>query len=140
RSSWTRRSPACTWDGSARSSPSSLTSRRSTSAWRRPAPTSPTTTGTEAGARQARPEPSDVISAARLRRLAALALLLAAAPAGAEAGHPLTLWRVDGVENRVYLLGSVHLLRPEDHPLPAGIEDAYHDADTLVMEMDVDDV
>ncbi len=81
-----------------------------------------------------------MISAARLRRLAALALLLAAAPAGAEAGHPLTLWRVDGVENRVYLLGSVHLLRPEDHPLPAGIEDAYHDADTLVMEMDVDDV
>lgn len=47
---------------------------------------------------------------------------------------------MDGAENRVYLLGSIHLLREDDHPLPAVIEQAYEEAETLVMEMDVDDV
>lgn len=73
------------------------------------------------------------------RWLAVCALLLAGAAAAEESGHPVTMWRMDGAENRIYLLGSIHLLRPGDHPLPAVIDQAYEDADTLLMEMDVDD-
>ncbi len=71
--------------------------------------------------------------------VACLCLLIAAA-AGAADGHPVTMWRVDGEQNRVYLLGSVHLLRAGDHPLPAIIDDAYADAETIVMEVDMDDL
>jgi uncharacterized protein len=67
-----------------------------------------------------------------------LCLLLAFA-AAAEPGHPVTMWRVDGTQNRLYLLGSVHLLRPADHPLPSVIGTAYADAETIVMEVDMDD-
>jgi len=62
------------------------------------------------------------------------------APRAEDAGHPLTLWRVDGAENSVYLLGSIHLLRAEDHPLPRAIDAAYADAEVLVMELDMDDL
>jgi len=53
---------------------------------------------------------------------------------------PSTLWQASGVHNRIYLLGSVHLLRESDHPLPAAIYQAYDDADTLIMEIDMDDM
>ena len=70
-----------------------------------------------------------------------LALVLAAShgcavesPAG-----PL-LWQVEGDDNTVYLLGSVHLLRAEDYPLPLAFDQAYSDAERLVMELDMDDL
>ena len=56
------------------------------------------------------------------------------------AGHPVTMWMAEGTTNRVYLLGSVHLLRREDHPLPAVIDSAYDDAELLFMELDMDDL
>ena len=55
-------------------------------------------------------------------------------------GHPVTLWIAEGTANRVYLLGSVHLLRDQDHPLPRVIDDVYDDAETLYMELDMDDL
>lgn len=67
-------------------------------------------------------------------------LLLAAAAPAAETGHPVTMWQLDGAQNRLYLLGSVHLLRAEDHPLPSIIDTAYADAETIVMEVDMDDI
>jgi uncharacterized protein YbaP (TraB family) len=51
--------------------------------------------------------------------------------------HALPLWKIDGAENRVYLLGSVHMLRMTDHPLPSAIYDAYNDAEALIMEVDI---
>ena len=77
----------------------------------------------------------------RQRRLL-LAFLLAGltSPAGADGGHPLSLWQVSGQGNRVYLLGSIHLLREQDHPLPSAIYDAYADSDKLIMELDMDDL
>jgi hypothetical protein len=69
-----------------------------------------------------------------------LLCVVASAPRAEEAGHPLTLWRVDGSANSVYLLGSIHLLRAEDHPLPRAIDAAYADADVLIMELDMDDL
>ena len=56
------------------------------------------------------------------------------------AGHPVTMWMAEGAANRVYLLGSVHLLRRQDHPLPQVIDSAYDDAETLFMELDMDDL
>lgn len=62
------------------------------------------------------------------------------------AGHavaddePAMLWVAQGNQNSVYLLGSIHLLRPEDHPLPSAIQLVYDDADVLVMELDMDDL
>jgi uncharacterized protein YbaP (TraB family) len=73
--------------------------------------------------------------------VAGATLLLAAVTAVAgDAGHLVTAWRMDGARNRIYLLGSVHLLREEDHPLPAVIDELYREAETLLMEMDVDDI
>ena len=37
------------------------------------------------------------------------------------------VWMAEGASNRVYLLGSVHLLRRQDHPLPQVIDAAYDD-------------
>jgi uncharacterized protein YbaP (TraB family) len=53
--------------------------------------------------------------------------------------HLLPLWQVDGAENRVYLLGSIHLLRENDYPLSPVIYDVYRDAEVLYMELDMDD-
>ncbi len=52
----------------------------------------------------------------------------------------MTLWRAQGISNSVYLLGSIHLLREEDHPLPSVIDEAYEDAEVLIMELDMDDL
>jgi len=50
------------------------------------------------------------------------------------------MWQVDGRTNSVYLLGSIHLLREQDHPLPSVIDSAYEDAEVIVMELDMDDL
>lgn len=68
-----------------------------------------------------------------------LCLLSGAASAG-EQDHAVTLWRVAGEVNSVYLLGSIHLLREKDHPLPSVIDEAYDDAEVIVMELDMDDM
>jgi uncharacterized protein YbaP (TraB family) len=69
-----------------------------------------------------------------------LLFVVASAARGDDGSHPLTLWRVDGNANAIYLLGSIHLLRPEDHPLPRAIDAAYEDAEIVVMELDMDDL
>jgi uncharacterized protein YbaP (TraB family) len=69
---------------------------------------------------------------------AAASLLGFAVPADARDRH--TLWTVEGEHNTVYLLGSIHVLRAGDEGLPAAAEDAYDDAEQLVMEIDLDDV
>ena len=79
----------------------------------------------------------------RARRFtaAAVAILLASATLRvATADHPLPLWQIDGDSNRVYLLGSVHLLRKQDYPLPSALYAAYDDAEALIMELDMDDL
>lgn len=45
-----------------------------------------------------------------------------------------------GRHNTVYLLGSIHVLRPGDYPLPGVVQDAYRDAASLVMEINLADV
>jgi len=72
--------------------------------------------------------------------LTLVALLLSPAVWPDTGGHPVTLWRAAGQSNSVYLLGSIHLLRPGDYPLPLAIDAAYAEAEVLVMELDMDDL
>jgi len=60
---------------------------------------------------------------------------LSAAPSGA-----LPLWELTGTGNRITVLGSIHLLRATDYPLPAAVGKALDGADILVMEIDMDDL
>ena len=75
-----------------------------------------------------------------LFRIHCLALLAISCPALADDAHPLMLWQVDGSNNSVYLLGSIHMLREEDYPLPSAIYEVYEEAEVLVMELDMDDL
>jgi uncharacterized protein YbaP (TraB family) len=69
--------------------------------------------------------------------VAALLPLVAGAD---EDGRAMSLWQVDGENNTIYLLGSIHMLRAQDHPLPPAIYAAYDDAEMLIMELDMDDL
>ncbi|HMN45322.1 MAG TPA: TraB/GumN family protein [Povalibacter sp.] len=73
-----------------------------------------------------------------LASLLVLALVQTASAAdSAPARH--ALWSLQGKTNTVYLLGSVHFLKPSDE-LPAALDAAYRDAERLVMEIDMDDL
>lgn len=70
----------------------------------------------------------------------ALLCILASSSWADESGHPVTMWKMDGKTNSVYLLGSIHMLREQDHPLPSVIDSAYDDAEVIIMELDMDDM
>ncbi|HZX81461.1 MAG TPA: TraB/GumN family protein [Lysobacter sp.] len=74
--------------------------------------------------------------------LALAGLLLAlpvsgSAPTPAQAAAPPVplLWKVSDGDNRLYLLGSFHLLRKSDYPLSSDIEAAFDDAESLAFEV-----
>jgi uncharacterized protein len=50
------------------------------------------------------------------------------------------VWAIKGEKNTVYVGGSIHLLKSGDSQLPSGFDKAYHDAEALVMEVDLDDL
>ena len=68
-----------------------------------------------------------------------LAGLLCAGTLHADSSDDGMVWAVDGDDNTVYLVGSIHLLRPADYPLPSTVQLAYDDAEALLMEIDMDD-
>jgi uncharacterized protein YbaP (TraB family) len=50
------------------------------------------------------------------------------------------VWVVQGPRGKVYIAGSMHLLRRDRPALPEGIIAAYRESESLVMELDVDDI
>lgn len=48
------------------------------------------------------------------------------------------VWKIEHGASRLYLAGTVHLLRDTDYPLPAAFEAAYRDAEILAFEVDID--
>jgi uncharacterized protein YbaP (TraB family) len=81
-----------------------------------------------------------LIDTRRLLRAAAVLLVLciASLAPGARAAEPHhTFWIVKGAHNTVYLLGSVHVLKPGDRDLPTEALRAYSKAAALVMEIDL---
>ena len=73
----------------------------------------------------------------------AIALLtppvLADSPAS-EGADKTFMWRVGGDNATVYLLGSVHAMKKDSYPLPSVIETAFDSVDTVVFEVDLDDL
>jgi uncharacterized protein len=48
------------------------------------------------------------------------------------------LWRVQANDSVVYLLGSIHYLKPQNYPLDPAIESAFKNAKRVVFEIDLD--
>ncbi len=67
----------------------------------------------------------------------ALASSSADIKAGVEAPHPLFMWRYENGSTRLYLVGSIHVLKAALLPLPKRIEAAFSQADHVVVEADV---
>jgi uncharacterized protein len=51
-----------------------------------------------------------------------------------------SLWELHGKHNTVYLLGSIHVLRQSDYPLAAPVLDAYANAKSLLMEVNLEEI
>jgi uncharacterized protein YbaP (TraB family) len=64
-----------------------------------------------------------------------LSVPLRAQPVATAARH--TLWKVQGEQNSVYLIGSVHVLKKSDYPLAAPIEAAFSNAAVVAFETDI---
>ncbi|WP_218311342.1 TraB/GumN family protein [Alteromonas antoniana] len=68
-----------------------------------------------------------------MRRIASLALAsLLALPA-----YSASVWKVSDGENTMYLGGTLHILSPQDYPLPEEYKTAYSQSDALVFETDI---
>ena len=60
---------------------------------------------------------------------------VASAPGAKAVARPV-LWKVSDADNSVYLLGSFHLLKRDDYPMPVEIDRAFDDAESLLFEID----
>ena len=70
--------------------------------------------------------------------LAALVLWTCTLPSRADT--PLhSLWELHGKHNTVFLLGSIHVLRPGDYPLSPVVMQAYASSKALLMEINLAD-
>src|SRR6202166_1605640 len=72
------------------------------------------------------------------RGLALCALLLCVAARADGALH--SLWELHGKHNTVYILGSIHVLRPSDYPLAPAVLDAYSSAKSVFMEVNLSEI
>jgi uncharacterized protein YbaP (TraB family) len=68
-------------------------------------------------------------------------LLLATLPSQAQPTSVVKglLWEIKSGNNTAYLFGSIHLAKADFYPLPASVEAAYLQADTLALEIDASD-
>ena len=64
-----------------------------------------------------------------------LALADSARPASAAQPPVPLLWKVSDADNSVYLLGSFHLLKPDDYPLSKDVGIAFADAESVMFEI-----
>jgi uncharacterized protein len=101
-------------------------------------------TGGEKGKAGLADNPYMHISGARTRRLAGIALCLAAITAASalSAQRPSGksfLWKVHSGSKLVYLAGSVHALSADVYPLSPAFEQAFSASGTLVEEIDLGD-
>ncbi|MGH7831998.1 MAG: TraB/GumN family protein [Candidatus Binatia bacterium] len=54
------------------------------------------------------------------------------------AAEKRSLWKIQSKGNVVYLLGSIHYLKPQNYPLDPAIEAAFKDARKLVLEINLE--
>jgi uncharacterized protein YbaP (TraB family) len=55
-------------------------------------------------------------------------------------GELHALWELHGKHNTVYLLGSIHVLRPTDYPLAPAVLNAYSNAKSIFMEVNLQEI
>lgn len=81
------------------------------------------------------------VSKRRLQTITLLSFCLGLAALTANANELTAekcfLWQVQSKNSTVYLLGSIHMLRPEMHPLDACMEHAYDQADAIAVEVNM---
>jgi uncharacterized protein YbaP (TraB family) len=66
---------------------------------------------------------------------------MAGTPLVCRSDTPLhALWELHGKHNTVFLLGSIHVLRPADYPLDPALLQAYAAAKSLLMEINLADL
>ena len=51
-----------------------------------------------------------------------------------------SLWEIHGKHNTVYLLGSIHVLRPSDYPLSPAVLEAYASSKSIFMEVNLEEI
>jgi uncharacterized protein len=74
-------------------------------------------------------------------RLLTWALVLWTCTLQSRADTPLhSLWELHGKHNTVFLLGSIHVLRPGDYPLSPAVMQAYASSKSLLMEINLADM
>jgi uncharacterized protein len=61
-------------------------------------------------------------------------------PTATEVKGKSFIWKISSATTSVYLLGSVHIARPEIYPLDSTIEDAFASAKYLVVEVNVHNI
>jgi uncharacterized protein YbaP (TraB family) len=86
--------------------------------------------------RRNQPNAADLI-ARTVILLCLLSLLGSCAPISQIGESKSTLWRVQGDHNRVYLLGSIHVLSKQAYPLKPALQQAFDDAQQVVFEIDL---
>jgi len=69
----------------------------------------------------------------------ALCALLLCVSARAD-GALHSLWEIHGKHNTVYLLGSIHVLRASDYPLAPAVMEAYGNAKSVLMEVNLEEI
>lgn len=70
--------------------------------------------------------------------LVLLTCLLPSAAGASDDPDRSFLWRADRGGRSVYLLGSIHFMKPDAYPLSPAIETAYSDSEVLVFETDIE--
>lgn len=48
-----------------------------------------------------------------------------------------SVWTIEGNGTKIFLGGSIHLLRPQDYPLPDSYDSAYNNSEIVVTETDM---
>jgi uncharacterized protein YbaP (TraB family) len=75
-----------------------------------------------------------------MRRILALACLAILCGSVRADGGAHALWEIHGKHNTIYLLGSIHVLRPSDYPLAPELLDAYTRVQSIYMEVNLQDM
>lgn len=80
------------------------------------------------------------LRAIRHRTSIAFCVLIVACLNSVSAFAESSVWQVKKGEQRVYLAGTVHILPPDQFPLPEVFTRAYHASDAIVLETPMPDV
>jgi uncharacterized protein len=75
-----------------------------------------------------------------MRRILALACLVVLCTAARAEGTAHAVWEVHGKHNTIYIVGSIHVLRPSDYPLAPQLLDAYAHSQAIFMEVNLQEI